>query len=358
MRRVLIPLCVALGVVVATALPAHAVTTTLRPSSGVSPTSGAVYSVVTIGPDVVIGGNFSAIVNTNGKTVAAGGLAALNTSTGAWVWSASPGGITYGLATDGTNVYAGGTYGMRSYSQSGAPQSFKAQLGVGVVHAVAFGNGRLFYGGDSGVVAATSTGAGVWRATGQGIRSLAVSGTQLLVGARYCTTGGGSAATLVSLNPDGTLNTSFNSHGFACNAGTGQPPLSIAISNGQAFVGGGGTLNRVYDINPTTGGTVWQSTHGDGDVQSVAVQGGQVYIGGHFDCVNGSDPPAVCLAPRLKIARYSLNGVLDPTWAPNLTAGFMGVWAMTGDATQLYVGGEFTRVNGAVRNKFAIFGST
>jgi len=208
------------------------------------------------------------------------------------------------------------------------------------------------------VVAATPTGAGLWRDTGQGIRSLAVVGTQLLVGARYCTTAGGSAATLVSLNPDGTLNTGFNSHAFACSAGAGQPPLSIAISNGQAYVGGGGTLNRVYDINPITGGTVWQSTHGDGDVQSVAVQGGQVYIGGHFDCVNGSDPPAVCLATRLKIARYSLNGVLDPTWAPNLSAGFMGVWAMTGDATQLYVGGEFTRVNGAVRNKFAIFGST
>jgi hypothetical protein len=87
------------------------------------------------------------------------------------------------------------------------------------------------------------------------------------------------------------------------------------------------------------------------------VQGGQVYIGGHFTCVNGTDNTP-CLAPRNKIARYSLTGVLDPTWTPSMTQGFLGVWAMTGDATQLYVGGAFTRVNGVVRNRFAIFGSS
>jgi hypothetical protein len=357
MRRVLVVLSAALVAVLVSALPASAVTGTLRPSAGTDSGSGvAVYAVVRVGAEVVIGGNFSTVVNPDGTTHAAGGLAGLDATTGTWVWSASPGGTTYALGTDGTSVYAGGIYGMRSYSQTGVQQSFNAKLGVGHVRAIAVTAGHVFYGGDSGVAAATTSGAGLWKVAAQGVRSVAVDGSQLLVGSRYCTIGTSTNDTLVSLNADGSVNTGFFAPAFACSHGTGQPPLAIAVSNGQAYAGGGGTLNRVIDVNATTGHTVWQGTHGDGDVQAVAVQGGDVYIGGHFDCVNGSDNQP-CLATRLKIARYSASGVLDPTWTPNLSGGFLGVWALTGDATQLYVGGEFTRIDSSVRNKFAIFGS-
>jgi hypothetical protein len=353
MRRTITILSVALGAVIFLAFPAGAVSQTLRPSSGTN-TAGTVYAIAKVGADVVIGGSFTSVTSTNGTTHAAGGLAALNASTGAWVWSASLGGTTYALGTDGTNLFAGGTYGVRRLTLAGAQQPFSMPYQVGSVRALAVGAGRVFYGGDQGVAAATTTGGAVWRVVATSVRSLAVNGTQLLVGGAFCTIGGVARTTLASLNANGSVSTGFNAHVFTCTDNVGQPALGIAVDSGRAYVAGGGTLNRVIAVNATTGAVIWQAKHGDGDVQAVAVQGGAVYIGGHFDCVDGTDNHP-CNAVRFKAARYSTDGVLDPTWAPTFAGGPLGVWALAGDATQLYVGGAFTRINGAVRNKVAIF---
>ncbi len=100
----------------------------------------------------------------------------------------------------------------------------------------------------------------------------------------------------------------------------------------------------------------WQGDGGDGDVQAVAVQGGNLYIGGHFDCLDGADNQP-CGAVRYKAAEYSLNGALNSSWTPTVSGGEFGIWGLAGNSTRLFVGGIFTQINSQTRNKFAIFTS-
>jgi hypothetical protein len=356
-KKFVVAASLAVAMIIVLALPAGAVSETLRPSSGVNSGSSInVYSVLRVGSYLIVGGNFTTVVSTNGTSHAAGGLAALNASTGAWAWSASPGGTTYALGTDGTNVFAGGTYGLKRFSQSGGKQAFTAPYAVGDVRAITVSGSRVYYGGTNGVAAATTSGGAAWRVSTNSVHALGINGTQLLVGGAFCSIGGVGRPALASLNSStGAVNTGFTAPAFACGTnGSGRPALAMAIANGRAFVGAGGTSNRVVAVNAASGATVWQGKVGDGDVQAVAIQGGSVYIGGHFDCVNGAQG-APCTTVRHKAAKYSTAGVLDGTWNPTFSSGFPGIWALTGDSSQLYVGGNFTRVNGAVRNKIAIF---
>ena len=191
MRRMLIIGIMALASIGILASPASAVTESLAASSGTNTGSTTtVYAVVLVGSDVIIGGNFTSVVSTNGVSHSAGGLAALNASTGAWVWSATPGGTTYALGTDGTNIFAGGTYGVRRYSQAGVKSSFTQPYGVGTVHGIAASSSDVYYGGGNGVAAATTAGGGVWHISATNVRSVALNGSQLLVGGGFCTIGG------------------------------------------------------------------------------------------------------------------------------------------------------------------------
>ena len=62
--------------------------------------------------------------------------------------------------------------------------------------------------------------------------------------------------------------------------------------------------------------------------------------------------------PRHKVFELSPTGVLQP-WAPNIgsTQGVLGVWALCGTPGELYVGGDFTTVDGSAQDRFAIFPS-
>ena len=45
--------------------------------------------------------------------------------------------------------------------------------------------------------------------------------------------------------------------------------------------------------------------------------------------------------------------MLDQSWLPNVTAGFLGVFAVRGFSANLYVGGDFTRVAQTKQLNFA-----
>ncbi len=90
----------------------------------------------------------------------------------------------------------------------------------------------------------------MWRDTATNVRSVAVNGSQLLVGGGFCSIGGQTRPTIASVSTtSGAVNTGFNARRFGCTDGEGQPALAIAINGGQAFIGGGGTLNRVVAVN-------------------------------------------------------------------------------------------------------------
>jgi hypothetical protein len=114
------------------------------------------------------------------------------------------------------------------------------------------------------------------------------------------------------------------------------------------FVASGGVSNNLFGFDAATGAQVTRMWS-DGDVQTLAVQDGFLYVGGHFLEFYG--------ASRTHVARLSLaTGQIDGGWAPALLPGheagsFYGVWSLapatdpqTG-AAKLYVGGAFKTVS-------------
>lgn len=360
MRRVLVAVA-ATVLVVLLAVPASAVTeATMSPSPGTN-TGGStdVWAVARAGNLLVIGGNFTQVRGADGIARNAAGLAAFDAADGTWAWSANlnaPGQITYAIGSDGASVWAGGDYGLRRFSVTGAPQSMPAYPSVGPVRDIEVSNGRVYYAGGSGVAALTTdlppVGMALWRVAAVNVRAMALDGDALVVGGTFCSIRGVGRAGLARLRADGTVDLGFQSTVGTC--GWDRAVLGLAVFNGRAFAAIGGQGNRTAAVSSTTGATAWQTPAGNGDVQAVAVQDGAVYIGGHFDCAIGRDGQP-CLAVRSKAARYSVDGTLDPNWTPRFAGGFFGVRALAADATQLYVGGNFTRVNSAVRNKVAVF---
>jgi hypothetical protein len=105
-----------------------------------------------------------------------------------------------------------------------------------------------------------------------------------------------------------------------------------------------------------TGTQRWQ-VKTDGNVQTVEVQGGDVYAGGHFNntCLPPSDGATRCLvdfASRKAVVVDEGTGAARPLATFNSA---FGIWDLTTAGGNLYALGEFTKVNGLNRAGIARF---
>ena len=57
------------------------------------------------------------------------------------------------------------------------------------------------------------------------------------------------------------------------------------------------------------------------------------------------------------MAALTLDGFLDMNWDPSMTGDYDGVWRVLVNGSQLYAGGEFTRVHGVNQQRIARFTS-
>ena len=147
----------------------------------------------------------------------------------------------------------------------------------------------------------------------------------------------------------------------ALNAVTGQPEstfqvppqvdsvvraLVLSPDGNQVYVGGDFGL---LALDATTGALNFEVsvTNGSnrGFVFDVDLTSTHLYIGGDFQQVNNTF--------RANIARLSLDGVLDPTWSPNVTNGFSAGRAapiqsleISPSGDTVYIGGNFQAVDG------------
>ncbi len=137
--------------------------------------SGVVSDLTVIGNDVYVGGNFVSVTNSNDTTVGVGYVARWNTQTNTWaalgtgVGTANNGldGEVYALATNGTDLFAGGTFAQAVNSSSskllannlakwngtawGVVGSSATPMGNGVENTVwelTYSSGLLYVGGD------------------------------------------------------------------------------------------------------------------------------------------------------------------------------------------------------------------
>jgi uncharacterized delta-60 repeat protein len=153
------------------------------------------------------------------------------------------------------------------------------------------------------------------------------------------------------LNPDGTLDTSFNPGSGVDNvvfAAAIQSDERILIGGGFATVGG---VARPFLARLNNDGTLDAAFNAggagpNGSVRALVLQpDGKPVIGGAFTTYNST--------ARGRVARLNTDGTLDTSFAPATGANDV-VHAIAFDsATNLLVGGVFTSFNGTTRNQLA-----
>ncbi|MFZ9730469.1 MAG: hypothetical protein ACO3CX_02440 [Ilumatobacteraceae bacterium] len=177
---------------------------------------------------------------------------------------------------------------------------------------------------------------------------------KIVIGGEFSTVGGTARTRVARLNSDGSLDTSFGSPVMNNNVNT------VAVqSDGKVVVGGGFTyvgaafLTQTYlaRLNSTASrDTAFNSNVGggccavNGEVNTVVVQSdGKIVIGGNFTSVGG--------ATRNRVARLNSDGSLDTSFNPNVN-GITYATLVQSDG-KIIVGGSFTSVGGTTRNRVA-----
>ncbi|MBC7518503.1 MAG: delta-60 repeat domain-containing protein [Microbacteriaceae bacterium] len=121
--------------------------------------------------------------------------------------------------------------------------------------------------------------------------------------------------------------------------------LPAARADTAPPVGTPATVSTDLLPTPQINGVVW----------SQAIVGDTVFVGGSFTNARPAGSAAGAnTVPRSNLLSYSLStGVLNP-FAPSLNGQVRAVGASP-DGTRLYVGGEFSTVNGSTRSRIAAF---
>ena len=169
------------------------------------------------------------------------------------------------------------------------------------------------------------------------------------------------AKALVKLDTEGKHDASW-----LAQAGSGSFGQSVVDHNGKLYLAAGGS-DFVAEFAKRAGGVRGWKQDTSGSAQAVAIYDGQLVVGGHFyyvgddkadKCGSGRpgepqlDPNGDCQL-RQGIAAYSLDGQLDPDWAPAYSGSYSLVWELHAEGLRLHTGGEFKKVSGVVQNSYA-----
>jgi uncharacterized delta-60 repeat protein len=173
---------------------------------------------------------------------------------------------------------------------------------------------------------------------------------KIVVGGFFTTLGGGGSGTSVRnhiarVNPDGTLDTSFDPGANAeiiCLAL--QADGKILVGGSFTTLGGGGTgrtaRNRIARLNPDGTLDTTFDPGANGEVDALAIQAdGQILVGGAFTTLGGGGTTV-----RNHIARLNSNGTPDTSFDPGANNNVLAL-AVQPDG-KILLGGDFTTVGG------------
>jgi uncharacterized delta-60 repeat protein len=171
---------------------------------------------------------------------------------------------------------------------------------------------------------------------------------KIVLGGLFALVNGTTANGVVRLNPNGSIDNSFNQ-----TSGANNSVEELAVQNdGKILVGGNfqvyngvnvGYLTRV--INDGSIDNTFSGFNGvNGEVKAIAIQpDNKILIGGSFSTING--------IPRTRIARLNADGSLDETFNPG--TGFdnvVEVITLQADG-KILVGGNFVFYNGSLSRR-------
>jgi uncharacterized delta-60 repeat protein len=174
-----------------------------------------------------------------------------------------------------------------------------------------------------------------------------------IIGGAFTTVNGATRGRIARLNSNGTLDTGFQN---GLTGGNGTVNALARQSDGKIIVGGtfttmnGFTRFRIARLNSDgTLDTAFQNglAGADSTVTAITIQGdGKILVGGLFTTINGTI--------RNRIARLNSDGTLDTAFQNALTGvnSQLNAIALQTDG-KIVLGGAFTTVNGATRNRIA-----
>lgn len=382
-KQIAPPLRVAATVAAAVALvaaspaaPAHAASTLSRTSDATYQTNGAVLDVLTVGGITYVAGNFSAVrpsgAAPGSREVRRVDLAAFRSDGSVLTsWAPRTNGTVESLAVgaDG-NIYLGGSFTtvngvarsrVAAVTPAGGLTRFRADAN-GTVKAVVVKGRTVYLGGSfssvnrvtrarlAAVDSATSSVSGTWRPRADDTvlaLALAPDNRSVYAGGLFRSINGAtSKRKLAKLN-------SATGAPRAWGSTPSYPVTSVVASGTRVYVGGDGAGGHAGGYT-ADGKRLWQ-VQTDGGVNAVAVLGGVVYIGGHFDNVcrgdtAGSTSGFTCRenrAVRKKILAVDADNAALDSWDPsaNSVIGVMTLEASApGQALRLRAGGLFTKL--------------
>lgn len=107
--------------------------------------------------------------------------------------------------------------------------------------------------------------------------------------------------------------------------------------------------------DPTVTADALPTVQVDGVVWAQTVVGDTVYAAGEFTTARPAGAAAgTSTTPRANLLAFDIRtGELDLTWAPGVNGPAYAIEASP-DGSRIYVGGDFTSINGTARNRFAV----
>jgi hypothetical protein len=378
--------------------------------------NGAVIAITQVGNKIVAAGSFTTVRQTaTSADITRNRMFAFDATTGQIDMSFNPnvGGSVNSLDTDGTYIYAGGSFGSVGGSSaikrvvkldaSGAVVSaFKAVPNKAVNEVVVRGS-RLYVGGAfTSIKAGTkstrtalaaldaTTGsvlpavnvpfAGLYNGGSTSVKRFDVTrdGRKLVAIGNFTTVGGQPRQQIVMLDTPPTGNASVSSWSTNRYDRTHNPRCAtvfdtfmrdvdfapdgsyFAVTSTGAFGGGSsvGTLcdtTTRWETNSTGNDPTWADYTGGDTTYGVAVTGSAIYVGGHMRWENNpfqGDQAGPGAVPRQGIAALDpLNG-LPLSWNPGRIRG-TGAQALFATSTGLWVGSDTKKIAGQLHQRIA-----
>jgi trimeric autotransporter adhesin len=308
---------------------------------------GIIYCLAVSGTTVYAGGFFTSI---DGKS--RNRIAALDATTGnATDWNPNANNGIFSLAADGTTIYAGGDFD----SIGGQKRSCIAALDATTGNATAWnpnanGNSRKW--SMCPCQSSPYSPCCVFDYP-PAVYSLAVSGASVYAGGEFLNIGGQSRKHIAVLDA-----TTGNATAWDPGIDSSGYVKSLVVSRSTIYAGGSfsniGSKKRknIAALDATTGNaTAWVPAILNGDVQSLAVDGTTVLVGGLFD---------TCGLVRNGIAALDAATGRPTDWNPNAStsSGLPSITSLVVSGATVYAAGNFGAIGGQYRNDIAALDAT